>query len=136
MRANGITCHDTGTVVVIQGPRFSTKAESKWFTSMGWDIINMTQYPEAYLCHELGMGVVNISLVTDYDSGVVADTEAVTAQSVLEVFQKNSENARKVVLDIIKSLPADLSGIGSRESLAFTRGDGHAAHEGDLRIFE
>ncbi len=136
VRSHGITCHDSGTVVVIQGPRFSTKAESKWFTSMGWDVINMTQYPEAYLCHELGMGVVNISLVTDFDSGVVADTEAVTAHSVLEVFQKNSENARKVVLDIIKSLPADLSGIGSRDTLPFTRGDGHVASERDVRIFE
>lgn len=136
IKSHGIVCHESGTVVVIQGPRFSTKAESKWFTSMGWDIINMTQYPEAYLCHELGMGVVNISLVTDFDSGVVADTEAVTAHSVLEVFQKNAENARKVVLDIIRRLPADLSGIGSHESLAFTRGDGHAASPDDIRIFD
>lgn len=136
IKSHGITCHESGTVVVIQGPRFSTKAESKWFTTMGWDIINMTQYPEAYLCHELGMGVLNISLVTDFDSGVVADTEAVTAHSVLEVFQKNSENARKVVLDIIKALPKDLSEIGSRESLTFTRGDGHAASPEDIRIFD
>lgn len=136
IKKHGIVCHEKGTVVVIQGPRFSTKAESAWFTSMGWDIINMTQYPEAYLCHELGMGVVNISLVTDFDSGVVADTEAVTAHDVLEVFKSNAENARKVVLDIIAEMPKDLSGIGSRESLKFTRGDGHAASELDLRIFD
>jgi 5'-methylthioadenosine phosphorylase len=136
VRKHGITCHDSGTVVVIQGPRFSTKAESAWFTSMGWHIINMTQYPEAYLCHELGMAVLNISLVTDYDSGVVAATEAVTAHDVLEVFKKNAENARKVVLDIIAELPKDLDSIGSRESLKFTRGDGHAASELDVRIFD
>jgi 5'-methylthioadenosine phosphorylase len=136
VRKHGITCHEGGTVVVIQGPRFSTKAESTWFTKMGWEIINMTQYPEAYLCHELGMAVLNISLVTDYDSGVVADTEAVTAHSVLEVFKKNAENARKVVLDIIKELPKDLGTIGSKESLQFTRGDGHAANPLDVRIFE
>lgn len=136
IKKHGIVCHEKGTVVVIQGPRFSTKAESAWFTSMGWDIINMTQYPEAYLCHELGMGVLNISLVTDFDSGVVADTEAVTAHDVLEVFKSNAENARKVVLDIIADMPKDLSGIGSRESLKFTRGDGHAASELDLRIFD
>ncbi|HXH62018.1 MAG TPA: S-methyl-5'-thioadenosine phosphorylase [Fimbriimonadaceae bacterium] len=136
IREHGITCHESGTVVVIQGPRFSTKAESAWFTQMGWHIINMTQYPEAYLCHELGMGVLNISLVTDFDSGVVADTEAVTAHNVLEVFEKNAENARKVVLDIIKRLPDKLEGIGSFESLKFTRGDGHVANESDVRIFD
>ena len=59
-----------GTVVVIEGPRFSTKSESKWFSDAGWEVINMTQYPEAYLCRELGMAVVNISLITDYDAGV------------------------------------------------------------------
>ena len=107
-----------------------------WFTKMEWDIINMTQYPEAYLCHELGMAVLNIALVTDYDSGVVADAEAVTAHSVLEVFQQNSENARKVVLDLVSKLPADLDSLGSKESLKFTRGDGHVATELDVRIFE
>ena len=56
-------------MVVIQGPRFSTKAESKWFSDAGWEVINMTQYPEAYLCRELGMAVVNIGLITDYDAG-------------------------------------------------------------------
>ena len=59
----------------------------------------MTQYPEAYLCHELGMGVVNISLITDYDSGVHAGTEAVNATDVLAVFQQNAERIKKVVLD-------------------------------------
>ncbi len=136
IKALGITCHDGGTIVVIQGPRFSTKAESAWFTQMGWHVVNMTQYPEAYLCHELGMGVVNISLVTDFDSGIVADTEAVTAHDVLEVFQKNSENARRVVLDLVSRLPADLSAIGGHGSLKFTRGDGHATSSYDVRLFE
>ena len=136
IKSHGITCHNGGTVVVIQGPRFSTKAESIWFTKMGWEIINMTQYPEGYLCHELGMAVLNIALVTDYDSGVVADAEAVTAHSVLEVFQQNAENARKVVLDLISKLPEDLDALGSKSSLPFTRGDGHAATDQDVRIFE
>lgn len=136
IREHGITAHDGGTVVVIQGPRFSSKAESAWFTSMGWEIINMTQYPEGYLCHELGMGVVNISLVTDYDSGVVADAEAVTAHSVLEVFQANAANARKVVLSLIEKLPGDLSAFTGRDMLQMTRGDGHAVSAFDVRIFE
>lgn len=135
IRDHGIVAHDGGTVVVIQGPRFSTKSESQWFTSMGWSVINMTQYPEAYLCRELGMGVVNISLATDYDAGLVAG-EAVTAESVLEVFQRNSENIRKVVLDFIGRLPADLAPMQGHEALQFSRGDGHATSPRDIRLFE
>ena len=70
IRDHGIEVHEHGTVVVIEGPRFSTKSESKWFSDAGWEVINMTQYPEAWLCRELGMAVVNISLITDYDAGV------------------------------------------------------------------
>ncbi len=136
IKANNIPCHESGTVVIIQGPRFSTKAESKWFTSMGWEVINMTQYPEAYLCRELGMAVVNISLITDYDSGVVSGTEAVTAHDVLEVFRTNSERIKKVVLDMVAKMPADLSVFGGTDGLAFSRGDGHAATPEDIRLFE
>lgn len=135
IRDHGINVHETGTVVVIQGPRFSTKSESKWFHDQGWEVINMTQYPEAYLCHELGMGVVNISLITDYDSGVHAGTEAVNAHDVLEVFKSNSEKIKKVVLDLIGRIPADLSGIGARQNLEYSRGDGHAATAEDIRLY-
>lgn len=136
IREHGIECHDGGTVVVIQGPRFSTKSESKWFHDAGWEVINMTQYPEAYLCRELGMAVVNISLITDYDSGVHAGAEAVTAHSVLEVFQKNAERIKGVVLDMVKKMPADLSTIATRDALTYSRGDGHAATPDDIRVFE
>lgn len=136
IREHGIECHDGGTVVVIQGPRFSTKSESKWFHDAGWEVINMTQYPEAYLCRELGMAVVNISLITDYDSGVHAGTEAVNAHDVLEVFTKNAERIKGVVLDLIGKMPADLSSLGARQGLEFSRGDGHAQSPDDIRIFE
>lgn len=136
IREHGITCHDGGTVVVIQGPRFSTKSESKWFHDQGWEVINMTQYPEAYLCHEMGMGVVNISLITDYDSGVHAGTEAVTATDVLAVFQSNAERIKKVVLDLIKKVPRDLDSVSTTSGLEFTRGDGHAASAADIRLFQ
>ena len=136
IREHGIPVHDHGTVVVIQGPRFSTRAESRWFTDAGWEVINMTQYPEAYLCRELGMAVVNIALITDYDAGVLEGTEAVTAHDVLEVFQQNAERIREVVLDMIGRFPADLSTLGAREALSFTRGDGHALSPEDVRIFE
>jgi len=135
IRDHGIECHDKGTVVVIQGPRFSTKSESKWFHDAGWEVINMTQYPEAYLCRELGMGVVNISLITDYDSGVHAGAEAVTAHDVLAVFSSNAEKIKKVVEDLIGRIPQDLSTVSSIDSLEYTRGDGHAAKPEDIRLF-
>lgn len=136
IRDHGIVAHDGGTVVVIQGPRFSTKSESKWFHDQGWEVINMTQYPEAYLCHELGMGVVNISLITDYDSGVHAGTEAVTAHDVLEVFRSNAEKIKGVVLDLIGRIPTDLSQVSTVGALEYTRGDGHAASPEDIRQFQ
>ena len=77
----------------------------------------MTQYPEAWLCRELGMAVVNISLITDYDAGVHEGTEAVDAPSVLEVFQANAERIQKVVLDLIGRFPADLDALGARAAL-------------------
>ena len=135
IKSNGITVHEKGTVVVIQGPRFSTTAESLWFHRQGWEVINMTQYPEAYLCHELGMAVVNISLITDYDSGVHAGAEAVSAHSVLEVFQRNSERIRNVVLDMVKMMPTDLDALGGATHLEWTRGDGHATSEFDIRLY-
>jgi len=136
IRDHGIEVHEKGTVVVIEGPRFSTKAESKWFSDAGWEVINMTQYPEAWLCRELGMAVVNISLITDYDAGVHEGTEAVDARSVLEVFAQNAERIQKVVLDLIGRFPADLDALGARTSLGFTRGDGHAISAEDIRLFE
>jgi 5'-methylthioadenosine phosphorylase len=96
----------------------------------------MTQYPEAYLCRELGMAVVNISLITDYDSGVHAGAEAVNATDVLAVFKSNSEKIKKVVLDLIGKMPQDLSTLGARDGLQYSRGDGGAPGNEDIRLFE
>jgi 5'-methylthioadenosine phosphorylase len=85
-RGAGAETHDGGTVVVIQGPRFSTRAESADFARSGWEIINMTQAPEAQLIRELELCYVNIAVVTDYDAGVVGEVEAVTHAAVLEKF--------------------------------------------------
>jgi 5'-methylthioadenosine phosphorylase len=136
IRENEIPVHEQGTVVVIQGPRFSTKAESKWFADAGWEVINMTQFPEAYLCRELGMAVVNISLITDFDAGVIEGTEVVSAMGVLEVFELNAARIRKVVLEMIGRFPRDLDVLGAAEALRHTRGDGHAASAEDIRLFE
>ena len=136
IREHDIPLHERGTVVVIQGPRFSTKAESRWFMGAGWEVINMTQYPEAWLCRELGMAVVNISLITDFDAGVIEGTEAVDAQSVLEVFERNAARIQRVVLEMIARFPADLDALGARDALGPTRGDGRAVSPEDIRLFE
>jgi 5'-methylthioadenosine phosphorylase len=104
-RTNDITVHETGTVVTIQGPRFSTRAESKWFQDAGWEVINMTQYPEAYLARELEMCYVNISLITDYDVGVAGEVEAVTHEAVLEVFNDNVDRLRTLLFALIPRIP-------------------------------
>ncbi|OGI19465.1 MAG: methylthioadenosine phosphorylase [Candidatus Melainabacteria bacterium RIFCSPHIGHO2_02_FULL_34_12] len=118
---NKVTCHKTGTIVVIQGPRFSTKAESKWFTSMGWTTINMTQYPEAHLAKELEMCVVNIALATDYDSGLVGDVQPVSHNEVMIVFQQNLEKLRKVLFKLIEIIPHDRKKCKCSEILKHSR---------------
>ena len=82
-REEGIEAVDGGTVVVIQGPRFSTRAESRWFAADGWDVVNMTQYPECWLARELGLCYANVSLVTDYDAGLegMPDVEPVSTEA-------------------------------------------------------
>jgi 5'-methylthioadenosine phosphorylase len=108
-REQGITAHDKGTVVTIQGPRFSTRAESKWFQKMGWEVINMTQYPEAYLARELEMCYANISLITDHDVGVDVGDEAVSHEAVIEVFNANNEKLRNLLFSLVPRIPAERS---------------------------
>ena len=104
-REQGITIHERGTVVVIQGPRFSTRSESKWFQSQGWEVVNMTQYPEAILARELELCFLNISLITDYDVGVEGETEAVTHEAVIEVFQANNAALKELLHRVVPALP-------------------------------
>jgi len=101
-----IPFHKEGRVVVIEGPRFSTVAESSFFSKIG-DIINMTLLPEAILARELGMCYLNISVVTDYDVGLKGreDIKPVTAKEVLETFSRNIETLKKLVLEIISQIP-------------------------------
>ena len=106
-KRNSVTVHESGTVVVIQGPRFSSKAESRWFTRMGWDIVSMTQYPEVILARELELCYVTLSLVTDYDAGLVSDTAAVQAHDVLAVLAQNTENVKRVLKTMLAALPSE-----------------------------
>ena len=115
----GITVHRSGTLVVINGPRFSTKAESQWFTSNAWHVIGMTGYPEAMLARELAMPYVNISLVTDFDAGVVAGVEPVSHSEVMRVFAENIGNVRNVLSLMVADFP-DTTSSPARRAL-----DGH-----------
>jgi 5'-methylthioadenosine phosphorylase len=106
-RDQAIPVHERGTVVTIQGPRFSTRAESRWFQTNGWEVINMTQYPEAYLARELEMCYVNISLITDYDVGLEGEEEAVSHEAVLEVFKANNDKLRNLLFALVPKIPAE-----------------------------
>ncbi|MDI6901219.1 MAG: S-methyl-5'-thioadenosine phosphorylase [Anaerosomatales bacterium] len=105
-RELGISVHEKGTVVVIQGPRFSTRAESRWFASQGWEVINMTQYPECYLARELEICYCNISLITDHDAGAEG-VEPVTNDEVVRVFNENNEKLKALLHAMIPALPAE-----------------------------
>jgi 5'-methylthioadenosine phosphorylase len=98
-----IPVRDGGTVVVIQGPRFSTRAESKWFQDMGWDMINMTAYPEGYLARELEVCYANISMVTDHDVGV-RGARPVSHEDVVGVFNENNERLRQLLVAAIPKI--------------------------------
>ncbi|MBN2405773.1 MAG: S-methyl-5'-thioadenosine phosphorylase [Coriobacteriia bacterium] len=102
----GIRAHRSGTVVVIQGPRFSTRAESKWFASQGWEVINMTQYPECYLARELEICYCNISLITDHDAGAEG-VEPVSNEEVIRVFGENNEKLKALLYAMIPALPIE-----------------------------
>jgi 5'-methylthioadenosine phosphorylase len=102
-RELGIAVRDGGTVVVIQGPRFSTRAESQWFQAMAWDVINMTAYPEGYLARELELCYATVAMVTDYDVGVEG-SEPVSAERVLEVFRENNERLRELLFAMIPKI--------------------------------
>jgi len=123
-REQGLSIHETGTVVVVQGPRFSTKAESLWFSRQGWQVINMTQYPEAYLARELEICYMNISLITDWDVGLEdhPDIKPVTMEEVIKTFDDNNAKLRELLFKLIPALPAEKTcGCGSAlEGARFT----------------
>jgi 5'-methylthioadenosine phosphorylase len=123
-----------GTVVVIQGPRFSTRAESRWFRAAGWDVVNMTQYPEAALARELGLCYAGLALVTDYDTGVEgepspggeavsdAPAEPVTMAAVLAVLADNVQRTRELLFEVIPKVPATRACGCAAAGSAFLRG--------------
>jgi len=97
---------DGGTMVVVDGPRFSTRAESRWFAAIGGTIVNMTGHPEAVLARELALCYTAIALVTDLDAGVEGD-HGVTQEEVFRVFAENTTRLRTALFDAIRTLPTE-----------------------------
>jgi 5'-methylthioadenosine phosphorylase len=96
----GIPVHKTGTIITIEGPRFSTRAESKMFRMWGADIINMSVAPEAVLANEIGIPYATIAMSTDYDCWKT-DEEPVTWEAVIEVFNSNVSKVIRLLLEVI-----------------------------------
>ena len=105
-RASGWDVEDSGTLVVIGGPRFSTRAESRWYAAQGWTLVGMTGHPEAVLARELALCYTSLSLVTDTDAGVT-EGEGVTQEEVFRAFGENVARLRELVLSIVATLPAE-----------------------------
>ena len=106
-RAN-INLTDGGTMVVIEGPRFSTRAESRWYASLGGTVVNMTGHPEAVLARELGLCYTAIALVTDHDAGVEGE-HGVTQEEVFRVFGERTAALRDLLYGVVADLPAERS---------------------------
>jgi len=105
-RASGWIPAGSGTLVVIEGPRFSSRAESQWYAAQGWTLIGMTGCPEAALARELALCYTTIALVTDTDAGV-EEGEGVTHAEVFRVFAENIARLRELLMRTIEELPAD-----------------------------
>jgi 5'-methylthioadenosine phosphorylase len=95
---------DGGTMVVIEGPRFSTRAESQWYAGFGWSLVNMTALPEAALARELGLCFASIALVTDRDAGIEPGEHGVTQEDVFAFFAANVARLRDLIGDVIVRL--------------------------------
>src|SRR5262249_27534111 len=105
-RSLGVTVHNGGTYVNMDGPAFSTRAESEFNHRNGFDVIAMTNLPEAKLAREAEIAFATMAMITDYDSWKV-DEEAVSAQTVLSHVIANAETARKVIAHVIPQVPTE-----------------------------
>ncbi|MFF8658082.1 S-methyl-5'-thioadenosine phosphorylase [Streptomyces huasconensis] len=104
-RGRGWEPVDGGTLVVVEGPRFSTRAESRWHAAQGWSVVGMTGHPEAALARELELCYASLALVTDLDAGAESG-DGVSHEEVLRVFAANVDRLRSVLFDAVAGLPA------------------------------
>jgi 5'-methylthioadenosine phosphorylase len=107
-RSQGWEPVDGGTLVIIEGPRFSTRAESLWYAAQGWSLVGMTGHPEAVLARELALCYTPLALVTDLDAGIETGA-GVTQQEVFRVFGENIGRLRDVLLALVARLPEQRS---------------------------
>ena len=99
----GYTTHNGGTVITIEGPRFSTKAESKMFRMWGADVINMSIAPEAILANEAGIPYAAVAMSTDYDCWK-EDEEPVSWDEILKVFTENAERVKTLLVETVTNI--------------------------------
>ena len=105
-RSVGVTVHNGGTYVNMDGPAFSTRAESELNRRNGFDVIGMTNLPEAKLAREAEIALATMAMITDYDCWKVEE-EPVSAQTVIGHLMANAETARKVLVDLIPRIPME-----------------------------
>jgi 5'-methylthioadenosine phosphorylase len=98
-----IPVRDGGTVVVVEGPRFSTRSESRWFQSLGADVINMTAYPECHLARELELCYAHIGMVTDHDVGI-GGAGAVSGMTIARITAQVSERLQRLLQAVIPQI--------------------------------
>jgi len=103
-KKSGFTVHPQGTYVCVEGPRFSTRAESRLFRQWGCDIIGMTLYPEVILAREMEICYVSIAMVTDYD---VWAEKPVSSDEVVETMRENSAKFKKLIMDALPGMPTE-----------------------------
>jgi len=104
-RAAGLSVTDGGTLVVVNGPRFSSRAESRWHQQAGWSVVGMTSMPEAAIARERALCFTTVAMVTDHDAGVEG-ASGVTHEEVLRVFADNIAALKDVLVDAVSSMPA------------------------------
>lgn len=108
-RSAGMRVHDGGCVVTIQGPRYSTRAESRRFAACGADVIGMTQCPEVALARELGMCYLMLGLITDYDAGLETSPAVppVSEKQVVAAMEENLGRVRQIVERVVARAPVE-----------------------------
>lgn len=102
---DGLGAIDGGAMVVIEGPRFSTRAESLWYAAQGWSLVNMTGHPEAVLARELALCYATVALVTDHDAGIVQEdgthSGEVSMEEVFRVFAEHTDALKSAMAGVI-----------------------------------
>jgi len=114
--ASGQPAHDGGTLLVVNGPRFSTRAESRWHAAAGADLVGMTGAPEAAIARELALCYTSVAVVTDLDAGFETG-DGVTHAEVIAVFGRSVERLKALLVDVVAALPATDADCSCRHSL-------------------